>query len=279
MTQWPTADQWFSHADPAKCELLVRELFDVPVNFRRWQSISSDRRAPVFTSGQTEIEWGLVPAGTFEFGLSVAEQEQALALSEEPFLTFDEMKPVRLASMAPFLIALAPVPRRFVDAGAGEPDETEIIGPNDSWLCDSDDAAHLAETMQASIPTELEWEYACRGGSQSLFWFGERVPRKSSEMERILGLRVPEIPNGFGLVSLFFGEWCSDIWKKDLSPKTVPDEAAGPVIRGGGARFWPWQDSREWSGCVSAYRLSKEEAGGAGAAVRLVRRMKTPKSS
>lgn len=67
------------------------------------------------------------------------------------------------------------------------------------------------------LPSEAEWEYACRAGALSVFHFGETLSRElanyndasrtSSPKLALVG--VSGLPNAFGLYDIA-AEWCLD---------------------------------------------------------------------
>lgn len=180
------------------------------------------------------------------------------------------MQPALVHVVEPFLILQSPITADFARSMGIDVDDT--VGVRRTALLDEANALQVTSMCNSELPTEAEWEYACRAGTQSLFWFGNDVP-PSQSLPSILGLEEPVAANRFGLGSLFFGEWCADLWRRDHHLGSSPDASAGRVMKGGAARFWPWQDDREWSGCVSAFRMPAKDAGGAGVALRCVRRI------
>ena len=102
------------------------------------------------------------------------------------------------------------------------------------------------------LPTEAEWEYACRAGTKTAYSFGDDGRQlgqyawfdgntAGEQYAHAVGMKTP---NPWGLHDMHGNvwEWCSDWYGSGLSGGTDP---AGPgggsyrVIRGGGWRDYP----------------------------------------
>jgi formylglycine-generating enzyme required for sulfatase activity len=113
------------------------------------------------------------------------------------------------------------------------------------------------------LPAETEWEYACRAGSTSEYFFGDDergidecawYELNSREGTHPVGLKRP---NAWGLFDLIGNvwEWCEDVWHADytgapsVGAAWMEGESAQPrrVLRGGA---WDMDVFR----CRSAYR-------------------------
>jgi formylglycine-generating enzyme required for sulfatase activity len=131
----------------------------------------------------------------------------------------------------------------------------------------------LKPGLDLRLPTEAEWEYACRAGTQTPFWFGDNITpeqvnyhgnypyaggKKGKYREETV--EVKSLPyNSWGLYQMHGNvwEWCSD-WYGNYQTESVIDPV-GPsngtvrVLRGGcwffGGRV-----------CRSAYRYGLDTA-------------------
>jgi formylglycine-generating enzyme required for sulfatase activity len=135
------------------------------------------------------------------------------------------------------------------------------------------------------LPTEAEWEYACRAGRGTPFWFGDTIRTDQANYDGTYtygkggrkgvfrGKTTPVgsfPPNGWGLYDMHGNvwEWCTDGYEYyTKSPQTDPRGRSPPgrgrVLRGGSWRDPPW-------GLRSAYRLPMDVDGFDFSGVRVV---------
>ncbi len=104
------------------------------------------------------------------------------------------------------------------------------------------------------LPTEAEWEYACRAGSPTAFWFGDQITPTQVNYDgnypygggeaghyREETVTVKSLPcNGWGLYEMHGNvlEWCQDWYgnypAETLTDPTGPTKGVYRVLRGGG---------------------------------------------
>jgi sulfatase modifying factor 1 len=126
-----------------------------------------------------------------------------------------------------------------------------------TWKCDFDADGYR-------LPTEAEWEYACRAGTSTAYFFGDD-PSKLGDyawFDKNSGGHPRPVaqkqPNAWGLYDVCgnLWEWCNDFYKVDYYKESPPTDPKGPdtgqtkVVRGGAWRF-----SAER--CRSAYRYNE----------------------
>jgi formylglycine-generating enzyme required for sulfatase activity len=124
------------------------------------------------------------------------------------------------------------------------------------------------------LPTEAEWEFACRGGTETPFCFGQTIisslanyqadrPYSSEGVgeyrRQTISVGSLSAANYFGLSDMHgnVAEWCEDIYGDyaagDQTDPTGPASGRDRVVRGGGWRSYPWQ-------CRSASRVGLHES-------------------
>ncbi|MBT9317303.1 formylglycine-generating enzyme family protein [Leptothoe spongobia TAU-MAC 1115] len=246
-------------------EILKRPSFFVRLAQRFGRQENADR---------LELEMVSVPGGTFTMGSPDTEPQR---LKDEG--------PQHEVAVQPFLMGRYPVTQaqwRFV-AGLEQinqslaPDPSRFKGNNRpvervSWY----DAVEFCKRLSAHtgreyrLPTEAEWEYACRARTNTPFHFGETISTEVANYDgsayaggpkgKSRGSTTPVdefgIANAFGLSDMHGNvfEWCQDHWydryegaPADGSAWLNRSKGANRVIRGGSWLIYPGY-------CRSAYR-------------------------
>lgn len=218
-----------------------------------------------------------------EEGHRLNEEPQHLVKIENPFavsrfcVTFNEWEAA---------LALGGVDRRPNDCGWGSGTRPVV---NVSWAMAVRYCGWLSSLtgMPYRLLTEREWEYVCRAGTTTPFWWGEAAgtsdanfdgvyPYGSGQAETCRGATLPVnhfLPNAFGLyqTSGNVWEWCQDQWSSDYRAESInisKDLSNGEprVIRGGS-----WAElacnvrsaQRSWarsgySSCEIGFRIARD---------------------
>ncbi len=126
-----------------------------------------------------------------------------------------------------------------------------------TWQCDF-------EADGYRLPTEAEWEYACRAGTKTAYYFGDDESKLADHawFEDNAGGKphpVGEKPaNPWGLYDMHGNvwQWCNDLYQVDYYQQSPEKDPRGPetgetkVVRGGA-----WKFSAE--SCRSGYRYNE----------------------
>lgn len=200
-----------------------------------------------FSHQRTGLVFHLVPGGTFARGSDRGVPEE---------------QPVEEVEVQPFLISATECTQeawgkvagkgRFRFKGQRRPVERV------TW----DELQSFCARAKLRLPSEAEWEFACRAGTKAEYCFGgdKRSLKRYAEFEGNNDSRTRDVggklPNAFGLLDVHgnVSEWCQDAWSRDYyetprdgAARDVPG-ALERVARGGS-----WRDQASY--CRSAKRF------------------------
>jgi formylglycine-generating enzyme required for sulfatase activity len=122
-----------------------------------------------------------------------------------------------------------------------------------SWIQATDFCAKLNEKLKAilpdgmklQLPTEAQWEYACRAGTKTRFYTGDdkgdlaRAGWYSTNSDSKTHPVGQKTPNAFGLYDMHGNvfQWCQDAYRNGYEYLTSKDpfnaQGANRVLRGG----------------------------------------------
>jgi formylglycine-generating enzyme required for sulfatase activity len=213
-----------------------------------------------------------IPGGSFLMGSPEDEAER-----------YDDESPQHSVTVSGFFISRYPITQEQWKAIALLPQINRELDPDPSHFKGDrhpveqvswDDAVEWSDRLSQHtgrtyrLPTEAEWEYACRAGTTTPFYFGETI---TTDLANYNGTdeeygsygRGPKgeyrqattpvdhfgIANAFGLCEMHGNvlEWCLDHWHDnykgaptDGSAWTIDGDSDRRVIRGGAWYAPPW---------------------------------------
>jgi formylglycine-generating enzyme required for sulfatase activity len=240
--------------------------------------------------GSVPLHLAYIPAGTFWMGSpdGVGDSDERprhqVTLTRPYWMGVTPVTQAQWAAVARATKNLNPDPSHF--KGPDRPVETVSWDDARAWCNALSSALGLAPaypqlhepasidwTQGFRLPTEAEWERACRAGTDTAWSFGDEEQRLGEHgwFEGNAGGETHPVaqlkPNPWGLYDLHGNvwEWCWDEWGRTYTSAPVTDPTTPPTGRGfrhlrGGAFLY----SADW--CRSAYR------GGGGSGVASVGR-------
>jgi formylglycine-generating enzyme required for sulfatase activity len=208
-----------------------------------------------------QLEMVLIPAGTFTMGSPATEKERGRDEGPQHQVSMPQFNIGKfevtqaqwreVSSLPKVEIELNPDPSSF----KGDSLPVEKV----SWEEAVEFCARLSKATgrHYRLPSEAEWEYAARAGTQTPFAFGETITpeiinyngdnpysgaAKGTFRQKTTGVGSLGVANGFGLYDMYGNvrEWCQDVWHDDYNEAPVDGSAwlsggeqSYRVVRGG----------------------------------------------
>lgn len=244
--------------------------------WQTWQTQHQEQQSTLFAeplAGQISLEMVCIPTGSYWMG------------AENPKGNYRE-RPRHSVRIAPFFLSRFPVTqaqwraisqttkvRIELNSAPASFSNDHLPVEHITWF----EAIEFCERLQLQtgrpyrLPSEAEWEYACRAGTETPFHFGETIspdvatydasqryhagPKGRSSQETTPS-SAAQAANAFGLVDMHGNvwEWCADHMRDDYthapadgSARVTNHRNTPRTIRGGSWTHGP-------SECRSAYR-------------------------
>ena len=203
------------------------------------------------------MEFILIPSGIFTMGSSLGYEDQEppheVKISQSFYLQTTQV------TQRQWKAVMGNNPSVFKDCGENCPVQYVSCADVQKFI---EKLNEKEDTYKHRLPTEAEWEYACRAGTTTKFFFGDGEYKltdyawfklnSNSKLHRV----ATKKPNPWGLYDMLgnVDEWIEDDWHEDYNG--APDDGRAwineprddsRVIRGGGWGSQPWH-------CLSANR-------------------------
>ena len=218
------------------------------------------------------LEMVLIPGGSFKMGSPEDELER-----------LESESPQHLVSIKPFCMGKYPVTQEQWRAVAALPQINRQLNPKPSrfkgdkrpveqvsWYDGVEFCDRLSSQTkrQYRLPSEAEWEYACRAGTTTPFHFGETITSelanydtswtygagvKGTYREETTEVGSFDVANAFGLYDMHGNvwEWCLDDWHDNYEGAPIDGSAwfddnnhisqnqRNAMLRGGSWFYYP----------------------------------------
>ena len=205
------------------------------------------------------LEMVLIPGGTFMMG----------SPQTDPNRDHDE-GPLHKVTLDPFLMGRYLITQAQWRLVAAMPQVERELDPNPSFFKGDNRPVESVSWFEAvefcarlsghtgqvyTLPSEAQWEYACRAGTTTPFHFGETLAKSQANFSEKATTEVGSFPpNSFDLYDMHGNvwEWCSDHYHDsyEWAPSDGSTWVGGSdlrVLRGGPWGTFPWA-------CRAAYR-------------------------
>ena len=213
-------------------------------------ALAKSLRQPEEWSNSVGMKFRAIPAGTFLMGSAEGEGEDDERPQHQVTITKPFWLGVHQVTQEQWRQVLGTTPwkgQSYTIEGS------DVAASYVSW----DDAVKFCERLSQKegrryrLPTEAEWEYACRAGTTTKYGFGDDEKQLGEYAwfsgnanfagEQYAHRVGQKRPNAFGLYDVHGNvlEWCADWYEKEYYKKAPASDPSGPpsgsfrVLRGG----------------------------------------------
>ncbi len=214
------------------------------------------------------MEFRRIPAGKFAMGSPASEMhreswgsdetQREVTISREFYMSVYE---TRQSDFAAFYYDAAGEPSFFYNPSAYVGSERPVDSVE--WIVAMNFVATLnkylgkelakrfGEGARYDLPTEAQWEYACRAGTETTYAFGDSISRGQARISMQQGAGTIDVgsyePNAWGLYDMHGNvwEWCLDWYasydvKDTVDPVNLTGRGVNRVLRGGAWHTADW---------------------------------------
>ncbi|MDJ0844424.1 SUMF1/EgtB/PvdO family nonheme iron enzyme [Crocosphaera sp.] len=233
--------------------------------------------------GGTFLDMVYIPGGTFMMGSSPTEAGSQVCEQPQHSVTLEG-----------FFLGKFPITQKQWEIVAQYPQVNRELAVDPSGFKGSDrpvesiswqDAVEFCDRLSQhsqrpyQLPSEAQWEYACRGGTTTAFYYG---PTLTGDLANYMAKRLYAgessgiyrqettsvtafYPNPFGLYDLHGNvwEWCADAWYSSYDnasasgkPRLSSQQETRRVLRGGS-----WDEDAYHCRCASRYAYHPQGVG------------------
>ncbi len=181
-----------------------------------------------------------IPAGSFEMG-SVTEGDFPLE-DESPLhkvtINYDFYMGETEVTQAQWVAVMGGLPDELLETPFGEGDDYPIYDVSWTDICGPDgflERLNARTQGHFRLPSESEWEYACRAGTDTTFWYGD-----TAECELDLSNCLAENAHGFRSSHMWFG-WSNGSNRFPKGTKPVAQLSPNPFgLYDMHGNVWEW---------------------------------------